>query len=139
MGFYLNKVLLDQFMKNFILFVVLFSTISVGYSLKCYVCASANVNGQKVECEPVEQTCVAGLFINGTSCATITYNVLGNSVTYKGCYFKMKEPEGMLTYGVYPANYKTCYDDLCNGSESFKKNFNVLVVTGVLFIFAQLF
>ena len=128
-------------MKNFILLVVFFSTISVGYSLKCYVCASANVNGQKVECvEPVQQTCDPTFYSNGTSCATITYDVLGNSVTYRGCYFKMKEPEGMLSYGIYAANYKTCYEDLCNNrSESFKKNFNVLAVTGVLFIFSQLF
>ena len=124
-------------MKIFILF---FCTLNVGYSLKCYLCVSLNANGEKVECEPVEQTCDATFYFNGTSCATITYELLGNSATYSGCYFKMKEPEGMLSYGIYAANYKTCYEDLCNNrSESFKKNFNVLAITGVLYIFSQLF
>merc|ERR1712119_97303 len=81
--------------------------------------------------------------MNGTSCATITYELLGNSATYRGCYYKMKEPEGVISYSVggfnIAATYKSCDEDLCNGSESFKKNFNVLAITGVLFIFSQLF
>merc|ERR1719427_1596944 len=56
--------------------------------------------------------------MNGTSCATITYELLGNSATYRGCGFNIA------------ATYKSCDEDLCNGSESFKKNFNVLAITG---------
>ena len=127
-------------MKIFILF---FCTLNVGYSLKCYLCVSLNANGEKVECEPVEQTCDATFYFNGTSCATITYELSENSATYRGCYFKMKEPEGTISYSVGSFNiastYKSCDEDLCNGSESFKKNFNVLAITGVLYIFSQLF
>jgi len=108
------------------------------------MCASGNVNGNEVKCEPVEQTCDTTIFNNGTSCATITFEVSGNSATYKGCYYKMKEKEGMLSYNYLDilnvaATYTTCEEDLCNGSENIHNKFNVFVITGVLFVLSKLF
>ena len=136
----LSKNYLNKTMKHLMLLLVLFCTMSVGYSLKCYLCGSAN--GNEVECGPTEQTCDTLIFSNGTSCVTINYQIYGNSVTYKGCYFKMKEKEGMLNYGAgvnVAATYTSCDEDLCNGSENVHKKFNIFAITGVLFVLTKLF
>ena len=137
------QVLFDKSMKYFILLV----KISVGCSLKCYHNRKFyNVHPPKVD------VCNPRYYNNGTSCATIKLiNQHGELVTIIGCYFKMKEPKGVLEYlknediipgwtvRTYPANYTTCEEDLCNASESFRKTFSVLTITDVLVIFNNFF
>ena len=129
-------------MKNVIPVIVLFCTINVGYSLKCYNCRSSNFNGHKEECEPIVETCDTKIFNNGTSCITITYETSGITGTYKGCYYKMKQPTGVLSSGsqrfIIKDYYTTCDGELCNASENLKKSFNVCAIAGVLFVLSKL-
>ena len=153
-------------MKYFILLAVLFSTISVVYSfenkiLKCYYNRGFFSEGY-VE----KENCTHVFSNNGTSCAIIRYiDDRGILTTKYGCYFKMKEPKGMIDYEpdvrpsnsppTYPANYTSCEEDLCNeyekseeyeiietyfnGSENFGKNFSLWAITAVSFILSFLF
>ena len=81
---------------------------------------------------------------NGTSCVTIIYRIsalgsyITNSATYKGCYYKLEEKEGALSFGVkgvnFAANYTSCDEDFCNGSENVHKSFCVIAIACILFV-----
>ena len=97
-------------------------------------------------------------FNNGTSCVAITYRIsalgsyITNCATYKGCYYKLEEKEGALSFGVksvnfgvkgvnfgikgvnFAANYTSCDEDFCNGSENVHKSFCVIAIACILFV-----
>ena len=106
-------------------------------NLKCLNCQHESSDG--INC--AIEICDNNAWYNGTSCASITYNVLGITTTYRGCYYKMPQNTGSLNFGLngldVQATYKTCDNDLCNGSESLKNSFSVMVITFILFMFSH--
>ena len=131
-------------MKFFYFLVVLFCAISVVFSLRCYLCTSSKrADGTEQTCELKPVTCDNRIYRNGTSCATITFDLYGYTAVHKNCYYKMSEPTGMLSFGGFgftaPASYKTCDEDLCNASENINNKFNVIAITSVLFSISRLF
>ena len=147
--------------KNFLLLFVLFSTLSIGYSLQCCSCWS---KGDEV-CEPKIETCFdssgfLGLFPREVACISGHYHFQGTNCTYSGCddsriahaiFYDDESREEVISYAV-------CKEDLCNREEEKKLvneqmeekmtsngNENVLinnflvVVTGVLLTISALF
>ena len=115
-------------MKLILTLLLIFATLKVGCSLKCYFCISGTfANVAQLTCDPKEQLCDPQIYKNGASCITLQYEVEGSRISMDSCYDKLEKPTGYTDMkfdnieGVTSvrASYTQCEKDLCNGSEGF--------------------
>ncbi|XDV26570.1 hypothetical protein PO909_030227 [Leuciscus waleckii] len=93
--------------------VLLFISLTGGYSLKCYSC-TPDLTGS---CAAKEETCLDGV----SKCFTVKSI---ESITVKGC-----------TPLCVPATMSCCDTDLCNAADGVYKGSFLLLVSPLLFYF----
>ncbi|XP_077098191.1 ly6/PLAUR domain-containing protein 2-like isoform X1 [Siphateles boraxobius] len=105
--------------------VLLFISLTGGYSLKCYYCTS--VTG--ASCKVKEEICDAGV----SQCSSIKVESSISSVTTKGCAAECV-PVTVTTAGVTTTK-SCCNTDLCNAADGVYKGSFLLLVSPLLFYF----
>ncbi|XP_039505583.1 weak neurotoxin 9-like [Pimephales promelas] len=104
--------------------VLLFISLTGGYSLKCYSCTSPSSS-----CKDQEDTCSFGF----STCISTTVERPNDSITTKGCA-PVCAPGTVEVAGV-KTTIRCCDTDLCNAADGVYKGSFLLLVSPLLFYF----
>ncbi|XP_077098192.1 ly6/PLAUR domain-containing protein 2-like isoform X2 [Siphateles boraxobius] len=105
--------------------VLLFISLTGGYSLKCYSCTSET----SASCEAKVETCEAGV----SQCSSIKVKSSTGSGINKGCASECV-PVTVTIAGVTTTK-SCCNTDLCNAADGVYKGSFLLLVSPLLFYF----